>query len=85
MTVAQQATLVGFPSRTILSRGVVVAALVALALAGGNLDPPVFTGVTTGVLVALLAFKMRSVSRDTAGAQVPETAANAARVPTRTG
>jgi low temperature requirement protein LtrA len=60
VTVAQQATVLGFPPRTVHSRVVAVAALVVLALVGGELDPLAFTALATGVLVALVAFKLWS-------------------------
>ena len=64
VTVAQQATVLGFPPRTVQSRAVGVAALVVLALLGGELEPFVFTALTTGVLVVLVAFKLWSARRE---------------------
>jgi len=60
VTVAQRATILGFPPRTVQSRAVAVVTLVVVALVGGEFDPLVFTALTSGVLVALVAFKLWS-------------------------
>jgi low temperature requirement protein LtrA len=60
VTIAQRATVVAFPPQTAQSRAVAVAALVVLAVFGEPLDPLVFTAVTTGTVVVLVAFKIWS-------------------------
>jgi low temperature requirement protein LtrA len=63
VTVAQQATVARYPIRTVPSRAVAAVALVVLALAGGDLHPVLFTGVTAGVLFGVVVFKMWSFHR----------------------
>jgi low temperature requirement protein LtrA len=65
LTVAQSrtTTLHSLP-RTAQSRIVAAAALVAFALGGGEVEPVAFTAITTGVLVALVVFKLWSLHRE---------------------
>jgi low temperature requirement protein LtrA len=63
LTVAQRRLTLGFLPRTARSRLAVAAVLVALALVGGEIEPLAFTAFTTGVLVALVAFKLWSMHR----------------------
>lgn len=63
VTVAQRTMVLGFLPRTTWARAIGVGALVVLALAGGELDPLAFTGLTVAVLVALVVFKLWSAQR----------------------
>jgi hypothetical protein len=54
-----------------LSRAVAVAALLALALLGAEIEPLLFTALTTAVLVALVVFKLWSAQRDVAASSAP--------------
>jgi low temperature requirement protein LtrA len=73
-TVAQRVTVVGFPPRTLASRTLAAVALVVLAMLGGDLGSVVFTGLTTAVLAALVAFKLWSAHRAKTPARGLETA-----------
>ena len=63
LTIAQQRLTLGFLPRTGQSRLAGAAVLVTLALVGGEIEPLAFTALTTGVLVALVVFKMWSTHR----------------------
>jgi low temperature requirement protein LtrA len=74
VTIAQRASTTRLPARTLPARAVAAGALVALALLGGDVDPVLFTTLSTSILVALVAFKIWSAHR----VEVPPIAAQAA-------
>ena len=63
LTVAQRRMNLGFLPRTAQSRLAGAGALVAFAFLGGDVEPLVFTAFTTGVLLAVVVFKLWSVHR----------------------
>jgi low temperature requirement protein LtrA len=63
VTTAQRATVQGVLRGTERARTVAVLVLVALALAGGQLDPPLFVALVTATLVVLVAYKLWSAQR----------------------
>jgi low temperature requirement protein LtrA len=63
LTVAQRRMTLGFLPRTAQSRLAGAGALVGFAFLGGDVEPLVFTALTTGVLVALVVFKLWSSHR----------------------
>ena len=63
VTAAQRATVQGLLERVLSSRAVASLVLVALALAGGALDPVVFMVVFATTLVLLVAFKLWTAQR----------------------
>jgi len=64
LTIAQQRTVLGFLPRTAQSRLLASSALVAFAALGGELEPVVFTALTTAVLVGLVVFKLWSAHHE---------------------
>ncbi len=67
LTVAQRQVSLGFLPRTGQSRFAGAGVLVAFAFLGGEIEPLAFTAVTTGVLVALVVFKLWSSHRVAVG------------------
>jgi low temperature requirement protein LtrA len=63
VTIAQRTMVLGFLPRTAQARVVAIVALVALALVGGEIDPLLFTALTTAVLVALVVLKLWGAHR----------------------
>jgi low temperature requirement protein LtrA len=64
LTVAQsRTTTLGFLPRTAQSRLAGAGLLVAFAFLGGEVEPLAFTATTTGVLIALVVFKLWSLHR----------------------
>jgi low temperature requirement protein LtrA len=75
VTLAQRATTTRYPAGTTLSRVLAAGALVVLALAGNGVDPVVFTALTTGALVGVVAFKMWRFQRARSVEALPATEA----------
>jgi low temperature requirement protein LtrA len=63
VTTAQRATVQGVLRGTERARAVAVLALVALAVAGGHLEPPLFVALVTATLAVLVAYKLWSAQR----------------------
>jgi len=63
LTTAQRRVSLGFLPRTAQSRLAGALVLVAFAVLGGDVEPLAFTALTTGVLVALVVFKLWSSHR----------------------
>jgi low temperature requirement protein LtrA len=74
VTVAQQSTVIRFPPRTVRARAVAAGTLGILALVGSEIEPVLFTALTTAVLVALVVFKLWSAHREAIASRPTEVA-----------
>jgi low temperature requirement protein LtrA len=63
VTTAQRATVQGVLRGTERARAAAVLVLVALAVAGGQLEPPLFVALVAATLVVLVAYKLWSAQR----------------------
>jgi low temperature requirement protein LtrA len=71
LTVAQRALVRGISRPKVIARGLAIAAVVLVALAGVELEPWVFVATTAAVLFALVVFEMWAYHRHQAAAQQP--------------